>query len=253
MSTALPLEGQTAFVTGASSGLGRRFAVVLARAGAQVALAARRVRDLEALAAEITASGGRAMPVYLDVTDKNSVREAAEATAAELGAITLLVNNAGVSGQKAIKDISSSDYDLVLDTNLKGAWLVAREVGRRMIAAGRGGKIVNIASILGFEVINGLSLYCMSKGGLIQMTKVMALEWARYDIQVNALAPGYIETDINRDFFASDAGKARIDTLLRRRLGRPADLDGALMLLVSPDSNFITGSVITVDDGQSLL
>ena len=253
MGAAQLLEGQTALVTGASSGLGRRFAVVLAGAGARVALAARRVSELEALAAEIVASGGHAMAVPLDVTDEGSVRGAAEAAATELGTITLLVNNAGVSGQKAIKDLGSSDYDFVMDTNLKGAWLVAHEVGTRMIAAGRGGKIVNIASILGFEVIGGLSLYCMSKGGLIQMTKAMALEWARYDIQVNALAPGYIETDINRDFFASDAGKARIDTMLRRRLGRPEDLDGALMLLVSPESNFITGAVINVDDGQSLL
>jgi NAD(P)-dependent dehydrogenase (short-subunit alcohol dehydrogenase family) len=246
------LDGKTALVTGASRGLGRRFALTLARAGAKVALAARNTAELESVAKEIEAFDGRAMPFALDVTDAAGVTAVFDAAETELGPISILVNNAGIARRNWITDIEIEEFDLVMNTNLRGAWVVAREAGRRMIRHGEGGKIVNIASIMGFRVLPLLSIYAISKAAVIQMTKAMAIEWTRYDIQVNAIAPGYIETDINRAYFASDAGRAHLEAMPRQRLGAPEDLDGALMLLVSSASRFITGTVITVDDGQTL-
>lgn len=246
------LEGKAALVTGASSGLGRRSALVLARAGAKVAVAARRVEKLAELSNEIAAFDGRAMPVRIDVSDAASVREAVEAAETELGPIGILVNCAGISVENWITEFDEADFDSVMNTNVKGAWLVAQEVGRRMIRHGAGGKIVNFASVLAQAVLPTLSVYGMSKAAVVQMTRAMALEWARHDIQVNAIAPGYIETEINRAHFQSEAGQAHIAGLLRGRIGEPADIDGALMLLVSEASGFMTGSVITVDDGQTL-
>ena len=246
------LEGKAAFVTGASSGLGRRTALVLARAGAKVALAARRVEKLAELSGEIAAFDGRAMPIRVDVTDAASVREAVEAAETELGPLGILVNCAGISVEKWITELGEADFDSVMNTNVKGTWLVAQEVGRRMIRHGAGGKIVNIASVLAQAVLPNLSIYCMSKAAVVQMTRAMALEWARYGIRVNALAPGYIKTEMTREHFGSEAGQAHIAGLLRGRIGRPADMDGVLMLLVSEASSFITGSVITLDDGQTL-
>lgn len=246
------LEGKAALVTGASSGLGRRSALVLARAGAKVAVAARRVEKLAELSNEIAAFDGRAMPIRIDVSDAASVREAVEAAETELGPIGILVNCAGISVENWITEFDEADFDAVMNTNVKGAWLVAQEVGRRMIRHGAGGKIVNIASVLAQAVLPTLSVYGMSKAAVVQMTRAMALEWARHDIQVNAIAPGYIETEINRAHFQSEAGQAHIAGLLRGRIGEPADIDGALMLLVSEASGFMTGSVITVDDGQTL-
>ena len=247
------LDGQTAFITGASSGLGHRFALTLARAGARVALAARRVDRLESLAEEIEGFGGRALCFELDVTDEASVNSAVDGAETELGAITIVVNNAGVALPKPAIKHTVEDYDFILDTNLKGAWLVATAAGRRMIQHGHGGAIVNIASIAAFKVLPGLALYAMSKAGVVQMTKALALEWARYGIRVNAIAPGYIETEMNSDYFKTDQGRAELDRTLRKRLGGPEDLDGTLLLLTSKASDYITGTVITIDDGQSLV
>jgi len=246
------LDGKTALVTGASSGLGRHFALTLARAGAKVALAARRAENLNDLADEIAGFDGRAMPIRIDVTDSESIQAGIDAAETELGPLSILVNNAGISVESWITDFTESDYDAVMYTNVKGAWLVAQEVGRRMIRHGEGGKIVNLASVLADAVLPTLSVYSMTKAAVVQMTRAMALEWARYDIQVNVIAPGYIETEINRAHFQSEAGKAQVARMLRGRLGQPSDLDGALMLLVSEASNFMTGSIITVDDGLTL-
>ncbi len=224
----------------------------MARAGAKVALSARRTDRLAELTDEIASIDGRSMPIRTDVTDAQSVRDAVEAAETELGPIGILVNSAGISIEHWITDFGEADYDSVMNTNVKGSWLMAQEVGRRMIRHGAGGKIVNLASVLSHEVLPMLSVYCMSKAAVVQMTRAMALEWARHDIQVNAIAPGYIKTEINQDYFESDRGQAQIAKLLRRRIGETKDIDGALMLLVSEASNFMTGSVITVDDGQTL-
>ena len=252
MTSPFSLDGKTALVTGASSGLGRRIALTMARAGAKVAVAARRADHLNELADEITGFDGRAMPIRIDVTDSASVQAGVDAAETELGPLAILVNSAGISIENWITEFAEPDYDAVMDTNVKGAWLVAQEVGRRMIRHGQGGKIVNLASVLADAVLPTLSVYSISKAAVVQMTRAMALEWARHDIQVNALAPGYIETEINREHFQSKAGRAQIARTLRRRLGQPSDIDGALMLLVSEASDFMTGSVITVDDGLTL-
>lgn len=246
------LEGQRALVTGASSGLGRHFALTLARAGAAVALAARSADKLAEATEEIRGFGGRALAVALDVTEGASIRQAVARAEADMGPITTLVNNAGVVVSKPLFEHDENDWDRVLDTNLKGAWLVAQEVARRMVAHGQGGGIINIASILGLRVVGGLPEYCASKAGLIHLTRVLALELARHKIRVNAIAPGYIQTDLNREFFASEAGEAMIRRIPQRRVGEARDLDGALLLLASDASRYMTGSVITVDGGHLL-
>jgi NAD(P)-dependent dehydrogenase (short-subunit alcohol dehydrogenase family) len=246
------LSGTCAIVTGAGSGLGRHFALTLARAGAKVALGGRRLDRLQAVAQEIAAFDGRALPIVLDVADPASVRAAVEAAEEELGAITLLVNNAGLAVDKPALEQTEAEWDSVLDTNLKGAFLMAGEVARHMQRLGHGGSIVNIASILGLRAIGRVAPYAASKAGLIQLTRVLAIEWARHGIRVNAIAPGYIETDINRDFFATPAGEAMIRKIPQRRLGRPEDLDGPLLLLCSPASSYMTGAVITIDGGQTI-
>ena len=245
-----PLQGKTALVTGASSGLGQRFALVLARAGARVALAARRSERLAELAEEIAAFDGRAIPLRLDVTDPASVRTAVEEAETELGPIDILINNSGVSVQKRLTDVTPADFDLVMDTNAKGAFFVAQEVAKRMMARGTKGRIVNIASVAGLRPISQLSVYAMSKAAVVQMTRAMALEWGGHGINVNAICPGYIETEINRDFWPTDAGKKLVGMLPRRRVGQPEHLDGILLLLVAAESEFINGAVIPVDDGQ---
>lgn len=249
MSDLFRLDGRCALVTGGSGSLGRHFADVLARAGAAVAVAARRLDRLETLAAEIGAAGGKAMAVALDVTDAGSIDAAFAAAEEELGPVTVLVNNAGLTVTKPLLEHDEADWDKVMDTNLKGAWLVAREAARRMAAAG-GGNIINIASILGLRVAGTVPAYCASKAGLIHLTRAMALELARDGIRVNALAPGYIETDINRDFFAGEAGQRLIKRIPQRRLGQLEDLDGALLYLASDASRYMTGSVVTVDGGH---
>ena len=250
MPNPLDLHGKTALVTGASSGLGRHFARTLAGAGARVALAARRLDRLEALAAEIAAAGGHAFAVQLDVRDGASVDAALERVAAECGPPDILINNSGVAVTRPVLELDEAEWGAVLDTNLSGAWRVARAAARRMAAAGRGGSIVNIASILGVRVAAQVSAYVASKAGLIGLTHALALELARHSIRVNAIAPGYIETEMNRDFFATPAGEALIKRVPQRRIGRPQDLDGALLLLASDASAFMTGAVIAVDGGH---
>ena len=244
------LDGRTALVTGASSGLGRHFARTLAAAGAAVAVAARRADKLETLVAEITAEGGQARAVALDVTDVTSVRAAFAAIAAWRGAPGVIVNNAGVAVSRPLLEQSETDWDGVLDTNLKGAWRVAQEGARRLVAAGQGGAVVNIASITGERVAGGVAPYCASKAALLQLTRAMALELAGHGIRVNAIAPGYVATELKRDFLASGAGQRLMARIPQKRFGEPSDLDGALLLLASDAGRFMTGSVIAVDGGH---
>ena len=240
------LTGKVAFVTGASSGLGAHFARVLARAGAEVIVAARRVDKLEETAHAITAAGGRCSVVPLDVTDTASV----DTVAPLLDRVDILVNNAGVVREGPALTMSADDWDTVVDTNLKGLFLLAQAAGRVMTARALGGSIINIASILGLRQGGGMLPYAVSKAGVIQLTKLLALEWARHGIRVNALAPGYIDTDLNRDFWESEVGSALIKRIPQRRLGVPDDLDGALLLLASDASLYMNGSVIVVDGGH---
>lgn len=244
------LDGRTALVTGASSGLGRHFARTLAAAGAAVAVAARRVDKLAALVDEIVTEGGQAHAVAMDVTDAASVRAAFDAIAAWRGVPGVIVNNAGVAVARPLHEQTEADWDGVLDTNLKGAWLVAQEGTRRLVAAGQGGAVVNIASITGERVAGGVAPYCASKAALLQLTRAMALELAASHIRVNALAPGYVATELNRDFLASNAGQRLMARIPQKRFGAPADLDGALLLLASEAGRFMTGSVVAVDGGH---
>ncbi len=246
------LSGRVAFVTGATSGLGWHCAKVLAAEGARVALAGRRVERLEALREEITASGGKALAVALDVTDDARVPLALDEAETALGPIDILLNNAGMNMPGMITEQSIADIDAVLATNLRAPLLLARETGRRMIARRAAGRIINIASIGSFRVLPGLTSYCISKAGLAMMTQCLAREWARHNINVNAICPGYIETELNGEWFGSEKGAEQIRSFPRRRLAREDDLDGVLLLLASDASRVITGSLFTVDDAQSL-
>lgn len=246
----LSLDGKVALITGASSGFGEHFAGVMARAGAGVVLAARRRERIDALAERLAADGARAHAVALDVTDPASVatgvREAVEA----MGALDVLLNNAGVSDAGPALNTTDEAWRLVVDTNLNGCFTVAREAAGHMREGGRGGSIINIASILGFRVAGGVASYAAAKAGLVHLTKALALEWARHAIRVNAIAPGYFETDINREFFATEQGAALVKRIPQRRLGEHGDLDGALLLLASEASAYMTGTTITVDGGH---
>jgi NAD(P)-dependent dehydrogenase (short-subunit alcohol dehydrogenase family) len=244
--------GRNALVTGASSGLGRHFASVLTSAGAKVAIAARRVDRLHALEAEIRKNGGRALPVALDVTDRQSVDQAFDAAEAALGPITILINNAGVPSESFFLQTSEEEWRAVADVNLDGVFRVGQEAARRMTAHDAGGSIINIASILSFGAMKSLSAYAATKAAVVSLTKSMALELARHGIRVNALAPGYFATEINDGFLASDAGKRVLGRVPMRRAGRLEELDAPLLLLASDAGSFITGSVITVDGGHLL-
>lgn len=239
------LEGKSALVTGASSGLGAHFARLLAAQGVAVTAAARRADRTEALCREIAAAGGMARPLSLDVADATGV-----AAALGQGAFDIVINNAGVAASASALDHDAETLDRVIDTNLKGPFHVARAAAAAMIAEGRGGVIVNVASILAHRVAGHVSAYAASKAGLLQMTRAQALEWARHGIRVNALSPGYVETDLNRDFFASDAGQALIRRIPQRRVGQPEDLDGPLLLLVSDLGRHMTGTDVVVDGGH---
>jgi hypothetical protein len=252
MEHSIRLDGKTALVTGASSGLGWRFAQLLAQAGARVALAARNTDKLEQLKQEIEQTGGTACAVRMDVTDVASVRAAVVLAESTLGGIDILVNNSGVSKQQRAVEVEEADYDFVTDTNCKGAFFVAQAVGRSMIARKCPGRIINIASVAALRVLAQLSTYCMSKAAAVQMTKALAHEWGRYNINVNAICPGYIETGINRDYWQTEGGKKLVSMLPRRRVGRPEDLDALVLLLACEQSGFINGAVITADDGLAV-
>jgi NAD(P)-dependent dehydrogenase (short-subunit alcohol dehydrogenase family) len=246
----LTLDGRVALVTGANGGLGAHFAQTLAKAGAAVALAARNVDSLRDVIARITAAGGVAQGIALDVTQRRSVVQAFDDAARALGPVTVVVNNAGVAITKPLLEHTDEDWEQVVGVNLTGAWRVAQEAARHMVKHGNGGSIVNIASVLGLRVSAQVPSYAASKAALIQLTKAMALELARHRIRVNALAPGYVETGINRDFFASEAGQAMIKRIPQRRVGTPQELDGALLLLASDAGSYTTGSVFVVDGGH---
>lgn len=240
------LGGKVALVTGASGGLGAHFARVLAAAGAEVIIAARREEAMSQVASSIRKAGGRCATVALDVGDAASIA----AIASQIERVDILVNNAGVVRDAPLLDQGEADWDAVIDTNLKGMFLMTQAAARAMRAHGAGGSIINIASILGLRQAGGVLPYAVSKSGAIQMTKTSALELARFGIRVNALAPGYLETELNSAFWQSDAGKAMIRRIPQRRLGRLEDLDGPLLLLASDFSAYMTGSVIEVDGGH---
>lgn len=246
----LTLEGKTALVTGANGVLGAHFAKTLAQAGAKVALAGRRPASMQPVQEAIIAAGGRATPVALDVTDPVSVARAFDEVAETLGPITVLVNNSGIAVTKPLLEHTEDDWRQVIDVNLDGAWRVAQAAAKHMVGHGQGGSIVNVASVLGLRVASQVPSYVASKAALIQLTKAMALELARHGIRVNALAPGYIETSINREFFASDAGQTMVKRVPQRRLGQPGELDGALLLLASDAGSYMTGTVVVVDGGH---
>jgi len=250
MSYAISLKGRSALITGASSGLGRAFAGMLARAGAAVALAARRRDSLEQVRADIERAGGRAIAVAMDVTEANSVAEAVRTAAHGLGTLDILVNNAGVTLTQPFLEISEAEWDRQVDTNLKGAFLVAQAAAKLMCEQATGGAIVNVASILGLRVAGQLAAYLTSKAGIVHLTKGMALELARHRVRVNALCPGYIETDLNREFFASDTGRALIKRIPQRRLGQVSELEGPLLLMCSDAGSYMTGAVLAVDGGH---
>jgi NAD(P)-dependent dehydrogenase (short-subunit alcohol dehydrogenase family) len=252
MSKRFDLSGKVALVTGASSGLGVHFARTLASAGASVAIAARRADRLASLQAELRRAGSKAAAVDLDVQSAKSVSAAFDAIEQALGAIDIVVNNAGISVVKPALDMPEEDWDAVVDTNLRGAWLVTQTAAKRWVAAKRPGVVVNIASILGLRTIGQVAPYNASKAGLIHLTRVLAMEWARYDIRVNAICPGYIETEMNSDFWKTPAGQRLIERIPQRRIGQPEHLDGALLLLASDAGSFMTGSVLTVDGGHTV-
>ena len=257
MAYSLDLSGRVALVTGASGGLGAQFAKTLARTGAAVVLASRRMDKLKDLRASIEAEGGAAHVVELDVTDPDSIKSAVAHAETEVGPIDVLINNSGVSTTQRLQDVAEDDYDFIFNTNVKGAFFVAQEVGKRMLARSRGvapggfsgARIINIASMAGLRVLPQIGVYCMSKAAVIQMTKAMALEWGKYGINVNAICPGYIDTEINHHHWETEQGKKLVQMLPRKRIGKPEDLDALLVMLASPQSHFVNGAVIAADDG----
>ena len=257
MAYTIDLSGRVAFITGASSGLGAQFARTLAAAGAAVVLASRRVDRLKDLRATIDAEGGDAHVIELDVNDYDSIKSAVAHAETEVGSIDILVNNSGVSSSQRIQDATPDDFDYMFNTNVKGAFFVAQEVGKRMLARATGsapgsytgGRIINVASMAGLRVLPQIGVYCMSKAAVVQMTKAMALEWGRFGINVNAICPGYIDTEINHRHWQTEAGQKLVQMLPRRRVGKPEDLDALLVMLCSDQSHFINGAVISADDG----
>ena len=256
MTYSIDLSGRVAFITGASGGLGAQFARTLAQAGAGVVLASRRMEKLKDLRARIEGDGGDAHVVECDVTDALSIKAAVARAETEMGSIDILVNNSGVSTTQRIQDVSEEDFDFIFNTNVRGAFFVAQEVGKRMLARAKGaapgsftgGRIINIASMAGLKVLPQIGAYCMSKAAVVQMTKAMALEWGRFGITVNAICPGYIDTEINHHW-STEQGQKLIAMLPRKRVGDPKDLDAVLMMLASDQSHFINGAVIAADDG----
>ena len=259
MAYSIDLSGRVAFVTGASGGLGAQFARTLSRAGAAVVLASRRIEKLKELRAEIEGAGGDAHVVELDVTDHDSIKSAVAHAETEVGSIDILVNNSGVSTTQRLQDVAPQDFDYVFDTNVRGAFFVAQEVGKRMLARAKGsapgtytgGRIVNVASMLALRVVPQVGVYCMSKAAVVHMTRAMALEWGRFGINVNAICPGYIDTEINHHHWQTEQGQKLIQMLPRKRVGQARDLDALLVMLCSNESHFVNGAVIAADDGFS--
>lgn len=253
----IDLSGRVAFVTGASSGLGAQFARTLSKAGAAVVLASRRIDRLKDLRSELEGEGGDAHAIELDVTDVDSIKSAVAHAETEVGAIDILINNSGVSTTQRIQDVTEDHYDFMFNTNVRGSFFVAQEVGKRMLARANGsapgtyigGRIVNIASVGGLRVLPQIGVYCMSKAAVIQMTKAMALEWGRFGINVNAICPGYIDTEINHHHWQTEQGQKLVQMLPRKRVGHVHDLDALLVMLCSDQSHFINGAVISADDG----
>lgn len=252
MSKRFDLTGKVVLVTGASSGLGVHFARTLAEAGASVVIAARRLDRLASLQAELQASGAKVAAVELDVQTGASIAAAFDTAEKALGPIDIVVNNAGISIVKPALEMPEEDWDSVVNTNLRGAWLVTQTAGKRWLMGKRAGAIVNIASILGLRTIGQVAPYNASKAGLIHLTRALAMEWARHNIRVNAICPGYIETEMNSDFWKTPAGQRLIERIPQRRIGQPEHLDGALLLLASEAGSFMTGSVLTVDGGHTV-
>jgi NAD(P)-dependent dehydrogenase (short-subunit alcohol dehydrogenase family) len=252
MSKRFDLTGKVALVTGASSGLGVHFARTLASQGAAIVIAARRADRLASLQAELQGAGTKVAAVELDVQSAGSIAAAFAAAEKALGPIDIVINNAGISIVKPALEMPIEDWDAVVNTNLRGAWLVAQTAGKRWLMARRPGAIVNIASILGLRTIGQVAPYNASKAGLIHLTRALAMEWARHNIRVNAICPGYIETEMNSDFWKTPGGQRLIDRIPQRRIGQPEHLDGALLLLASEAGSFMTGSVLTVDGGHTV-
>lgn len=244
------LDGKTALITGAGSGLGRQFAMTLSEAGAIVVLAARRADKLEETAQQVADAGGTAHCLSLDVTDSASIKHCFADMEANVGIADVLINNAGVARSGFLADLSESDWDSVIDTNLKGVFLVAQAAAQAMGKSGKGGSIVNIASILGIRVSKMLGPYIAAKSGVIHLTKSMALEWARYGIRANAIAPGYFRTEMNDAAMDSEEFQSNIKQIPMRRIGQTEELAGAVLLLASDAGSYMTGSTITVDGGH---
>lgn len=257
MGVQVNFDGKIALITGASSGLGARFAKVLAQAGAQVVLAARRLDRLKELRAEIEAQGGAAHMVQLDVSNYASIKSAIAHAETEAGPIDILINNAGVGSMQRLLEVTPDEYAYMMDINQRGAFFVAQEAAKRMVARAKGDcklqhRIVNISSAAGLRAAPDLGIYGVSKAAVIHMTKAMALEWGKYGINVNAICPGYILTEMNQNYFEGDAGKNMKSMLPRSRIGVAEDLDGLLLLLAAEESRFINGSIISADDGLSV-
>jgi NAD(P)-dependent dehydrogenase (short-subunit alcohol dehydrogenase family) len=257
MAYSIDLSGRVAFITGASSGLGAQFARTLSNAGAAVVLASRRLDRLKELRAEIDGQGGDAHVIELDVTNYDAIKSAVAHAETEVGSIDILVNNSGVSTTQRLQDVSEDDFDFMFNTNVRGAFFVAQEVGKRMLARARGsapgtftgGRIINIASVAGLRALPQIGVYGMSKAAMVQMTKAMALEWGRFGINVNAICPGYIDTELNHQHWQTEQGKKLLQMLPRKRVGQAKDLDALLVMLCANESHFINGAVISADDG----
>jgi NAD(P)-dependent dehydrogenase (short-subunit alcohol dehydrogenase family) len=249
--TPFDMTGETVLVTGGGTGLGKQFATVLAGAGARVVLCARRVDKLQETVAAIREQGGDAHAIPMDITNADSVAAGFQQCLG-ISPVTVLVNNAGIAGGSSLLSMSEEEWDSVVDTNLKGSWLVARAAAQQMIDQGRTGSIINIASVLGSSVQKGTGAYAAAKAGVVHLTRAMALEWARYNIRVNAIAPGYYRTDMAEDYLDSSAGQQLLKRIPQRRLGAPAEMDGAILMLASAASAYMTGSVVTVDGGLGL-
>jgi NAD(P)-dependent dehydrogenase (short-subunit alcohol dehydrogenase family) len=246
------LDGQVAFITGATSGFGERFAEILSEAGAKVVITGRREKRLIAVKEKIEKAGGTCFALPLDVTNVAQIKATVAEAERLAGPISILVNNAGLNVQANVVSLSEADYDTIMDTNVKGMFFVAQAVAARMLEHKLKGRIVNVASIGALKPLPGLVVYSMSKAAVGMMTKGMAREWARNHIAVNALCPGFIKTELNADWFATEGGQKQINSFPRRRLGAESDLDALVLLLCSEHAGFITGSLFTIDDGQVL-